>query len=198
LIAQGDGGMTHFWLSMMAFLLVTGSAFSATYSISTNARAEGALDRATAAGGSHEGLTKVQVLQRFVNADLQSMFDQQNSGDSRELDRKLSVATNAAKNNARTALNAGIALPVVTDIPNQTNNVGQSPVIPIVATDPDGLSLRVTATGLPPGMAVSFTTQGTPQISGTLTTAGTYAVVIHAQKFSDIEGTDSFSWQVNP
>ena len=49
------------------------------------------------------------MLQRSVNAFLQNLFDQQTSADSRELNNKLKVASNAAKNNAKTALNAVIS-----------------------------------------------------------------------------------------
>ncbi len=182
------------WVVVVFF--ITLPAFGASYSISTNSAGENVLDEAQAT--THPGQTHLQILQKSVNVFLQGLFAQQNASASREINDKLEVATNAAKNNARTALNAGISLPVVTDITNQTNNVAQSPVIPIIATDPDSLPLRITATNLPPGMIVSSAVDGTPQITGTLTTAGTYSVVIHAFKFSDVQGTDSFTWVVNP
>lgn len=187
----------RYLLVMAGVLLALTHAFGASYQISTNAKGEQALDRAVAPGGSHEGSTKQQVLQGFVNADLQSLFNEQGAADTHESKRKADVSTTTQE--AKALLDTGIDPPVITDIPNQTHNVGQSPTIPIVATDPkDNLPLTIKVQGLPPGMQLSYTAQGNPQISGKLTTAGSFTTEVRAYKFSNIFAADTFLWTVNP
>jgi hypothetical protein len=188
------------FISAVLLFLLPVTAVAATYQITTNAQGEAVLDRDIAPGGSHVGRTKTQVLQQFVNAALLALFHQHTARDSRALDDKLKVATNAARNNARTAINAGISPPVITPITDQTHNVGASPTIPIVTTIPypDLGGLTYGATGLPPGMQVtSHPETGLPQITGLLTTAGTFNVTVAAWNFDDIKGTDAFVWTVN-
>ena len=55
--------------------------------------------------------------------------------------------------------------PVVTAPADQTSAEGAVITLPIVATDPDGDTLSVSATGLPPGLSINATTG---VISGTL------------------------------
>ena len=67
--------------------------------------------------------------------------------------------------------------PVVTAPADQTSAEGAVITLPIVATDPDGDTLTVSATGLPPGLSMNATTG---EISGTLPfdAAGGYTVTV--------------------
>lgn len=187
-------------LGLMTLLLVSLDAYGATYSITTNAAGEAVLDRAIATGGTHDGLTKLQVIQKFVNTDLLRLFNEQTGKDSRELDDKLRVTTNAAKVNARAAINAGIAAPTVATIPNQTNQVNDVVSVPLSATDPDGLPLVFVILNGPPGVRVgSDDVTGAPMLKGAITSTGTFpTVTVRAYKFSDVFGSTTFSWTVNP
>lgn len=176
--------------SLIGLILAPTCLWAATYSVNTNAAGEAVLDRALTS--SHQGLTKTQVLQRFVNAALRALSEQQQVGETRELDEKLALASSAAKTTARNAINASIAVPTVTPISNQTHTVGQAVNIPLVATDPDDRSLEFRITGLPNGVVLLD-----GALVGTLTTAGTFSVEVRAHKFTDIFGSTTFSWQVN-
>jgi hypothetical protein len=180
-------------------LMMTGIVFGASYNINTNTAGEAVLDRAIAPGGSHVGNTKVQVLQKFVNNDLRKLSDEQVSHDSRQMDEKLKVATNASKTNAQNALNAGISVPTITTISAKTNQINDVVSIPIEASDPDNLPLSFGIGNCPPGVRVgSDDITGAPLITGQITETGSFTCVVRAFKFSDIFGQTTFSWIVSP
>ncbi len=82
----------------------------------------------------------------------------------------------------------------VTGPGNQTGTVG-TPVtaVQISATDSDaGQSLTYTASGLPPGLAIS----ASGLISGTPTTAGTSSVTVTASDATGTSGTATFTWTI--
>lgn len=183
---------------VVGLLLMTTAVWAANYTCATNAAGENVLD--TAILTTHLGLTKAQVVQRNLNDFLRGLGKQQDSDQQRILLEKISVATN--KGAILNTVNATITPPTITDITDQTHNVAASPVIPIVASNPyPDLALSYAATGLPPGMRLGYhATTGAPQLQGTLTTAGTYNVTVSAwnDSFTDIKGTDTFVWTVNP
>jgi hypothetical protein len=183
----------------LTLVLTSGFAFGATYSINTNAAGEDVLNRAIAPGGSHTGNTKQQVLQKFVNTDLRKLSEEQISYDSRQMDDKLKVASPASKTNAQNALNAGISVPTVTPIPDQTNQINDPVSIPLDATDPDNLPLSFGIQNCPPGVRVGNNdVTGAPLIKGQITATGTFSCQVRSYKFSDIFGSTTFSWVVNP
>jgi hypothetical protein len=185
-------------LLVLVLMTLTSTTFAATYSINTNNAGEQVLDRAIAPGGSHAGNTKNQVLQKFVNTDLRRLSDEQLSHDSREMDAKIKVSTSTAA--AKTALNSGIAVPTVTPIPNQTNQINDVVSISLSATDPDALPLQFVLQDGPPGVVIgSDPVTGEPKLRGTITATGTFpTVTVRAYKFSDIFGFTTFSWVVSP
>jgi len=65
----------------------------------------------------------------------------------------------------------------------------------IHAADSASGTLSYTATGLPAGLAIS---PATGLISGTPTTAGTYAVTVTATDATNASGSATFSWTVSP
>ncbi len=107
------------------------------------------------------------------------------------------AAGNSATSSALTVTVSNVAAnraPVLTQPANQTSAEGSAVSITLVATDPDGNALTYTATGLPPGLAVTATTgviSGTP----TYTSAGTYSVTATASDGS-LSHSRTFSWVV--
>ncbi len=85
--------------------------------------------------------------------------------------------------------------PTVTNPGNQTSTVGTAVSLQINATDPNGQTLTYSATGLPAGLSINASTG---LISGTPTTAGTSTTVVTAKNTSNLTGTASFTWTVNP
>jgi len=76
----------------------------------------------------------------------------------------------------------------------KTSNVGTAVSLQISASDSaSGQTLTYSATGLPAGLTIS----SSGLISGTPTTAATYAVVVKAADTTGASGTASFSWTVN-
>jgi hypothetical protein len=187
------------WAAVLAWLLwwIPISLSAATYTITTTGRQEATLDRAVAPGAIYEGQSKQVIVQGYVNDGIITTGKQQIAFEAIELDAKILVANAPARTNAEAALNAGIVPPTIADIPNQTHPIDSSPVIPILASDPDGKTLRVTATGLPPDMQLtSDPNTAVPQLTGTVTTAGTYPIEVHAYKFSDIFAVETFTLTV--
>jgi hypothetical protein len=175
------------------------SLWSATYQVTLTGRQDATLDRAVAPGAMYEGQSKQVLVQDYVNDGIVTTGRQQMAFESHELNTKIPVANATARANAETALNAGIVPPTIQSIPDQTHPINASPIIPIVASDPDGKILRVTATGLPPETGItSDPNTAAPQITGTLTTAGTYPIEVRAYKFSDIFAVSTFILTVSP
>jgi len=84
------------------------------------------------------------------------------------------------------------AAPVVSGPSNQTHVRGTSVSVPIVATDPEGAALQYGASGVPAGVSVNTSTG---VLSGTLNTAGTYAVTVTASD-GTTTSTRAFTWTV--
>jgi hypothetical protein len=189
----------------IGLILVTGWlltplwVLAGTYQVTLTTAQEATLDREIA----DSGLTRTEAIQRGVNRLIREAEQKHQAENAQIISNKFIVATGPAKQNANNALNAGITAPTITDIPNQTHNVAQVVAVPIVVSNPypNDFSLTYEATGLPPGIAMSsHPITGAPQLMGTLTTAGTFNVTVtaHNDGFSDIKGTDTFTWTVNP
>jgi Putative Ig domain len=71
--------------------------------------------------------------------------------------------------------------------------VGQSVSVQLKATDPGGLALTYSASGLPPGLGVGSTTG---LISGAPTTAGAYNVTATATNTANLSASQLFTWTV--
>ena len=86
----------------------------------------------------------------------------------------------------------GNRAPTITNPGTQTGSQGASVTLELVASDADGDSISFTAQGLPPGLNID---SATGRISGSLSSAGTYAVSVTVS-----DGTTSttvqFDWNV--
>jgi Peptidase A4 family/Putative Ig domain len=80
----------------------------------------------------------------------------------------------------------------VTPPGNQSSAVGAAADLQVSATDSAGAALGYTATGLPPKTSVSQS----GLITGTLSTAGSYDVVVTATDSTGASGSASFVWTV--
>ncbi len=85
--------------------------------------------------------------------------------------------------------------PTVTNPGNQTSTVGTAASLQINATDPNNQALTYSATGLPAGLSINASSG---LISGTPSTAGSSSVTVTAKNTSNLTGTTSFTWTVNP
>jgi hypothetical protein len=82
--------------------------------------------------------------------------------------------------------------PTLTNPGAQSSTAGQADSLQLVGSDPDGLAVTYSATGLPLGLTLgSFT----GYISGTPTTAGTYSVTATVSD-SVLTASQTFSWTV--
>jgi Zn-dependent metalloprotease len=84
--------------------------------------------------------------------------------------------------------------PAVTSPGSQATTVGTAVNLQISATDPNGQALTYSATGLPAGLSIS----AAGLVSGTPTTAGSSSVTVTAKNTSNLTGTATFTWTVNP
>ena len=82
--------------------------------------------------------------------------------------------------------------PTLTNPGAQSSTAGQSDSLQLVGSDPDGLAVTYSATGLPPGLTLGSTTGF---ISGTPTTANTYSVTATVSD-NVLTASQTFSWTV--
>ena len=82
--------------------------------------------------------------------------------------------------------------PTLTNPGSQSSTAGQSDTLQLVGSDPDGLAVTYSATGLPPGLSVGTTTGF---ISGTPTTAGNYSVTATVSD-GVLTASQTFGWNV--
>ena len=85
--------------------------------------------------------------------------------------------------------------PSVTNPGSQTSTVGTAASLQIQASDPNGQTLTYSATGLPAGLSINASSG---LISGTPTTAGSSSVTVTAKNTSNLTGSATFTWTVNP
>ena len=83
--------------------------------------------------------------------------------------------------------------PVITQPVAPSAQVGVSTTLQVLAADPEAGSLTYSASGLPPGLSISPTSG---LISGTPTTAGSYAVQVSATDAEGASAASSFTWTV--
>lgn len=86
------------------------------------------------------------------------------------------------------------ATPVVDAIADRLEVQGNSVAFAAQANDADGDVLTFTAAGLPPGISID----GDGNIAGSLSTPGSYGVVVTATDPLGAAGTSSFNWTVTP
>jgi hypothetical protein len=82
--------------------------------------------------------------------------------------------------------------PTLAPIANQANSVGDGVSVTLVGSDADGDALTYTASGLPPGVALS----PTGVMAGTLTTAGVYTVSATVTAGGQ-SASQTFTWTVS-
>ena len=85
--------------------------------------------------------------------------------------------------------------PSVTSPGSQTGTVGTAASLQISASDPNGQTLTYSAPGLPAGLSINASSG---LISGTPTTAGSSSVTVTAKNTSNLTGSATFTWTVNP
>ncbi|MEZ4702486.1 MAG: sialate O-acetylesterase [Rhodothermales bacterium] len=82
--------------------------------------------------------------------------------------------------------------PVLAAIEDQFNDVDEAVALGLSATDSDGDPISFSATGLPPGLGVSGS-----EITGTISAAGVFNVVVTASDGAGGSDTTTFSWTVD-
>ena len=82
--------------------------------------------------------------------------------------------------------------PTLTNPGAQSSTAGQSDSLQLVGSDPDGLAVTYSATGLPPGLTLGTSTGF---ISGTPTTGGNYSVTATVSD-TVLTASQTFSWTV--
>jgi len=82
--------------------------------------------------------------------------------------------------------------PTLTNPGAQSATTGQTDTLQLVGSDPDGLAVTYSATGLPPGLNLGATTGF---ISGTPTTSGTYSVTATVSD-GVLTASQTFTWTV--
>ena len=96
-----------------------------------------------------------------------------------------------SEKNSLSSIVSNIA-PIIQQQTNKSSIIESQLSVNNSATDPNGDSLTYSATGLPIGLAINTTTG---QISGTVTTAGNYSVVITVSD-GQLSDTTQFNWSV--
>ena len=84
--------------------------------------------------------------------------------------------------------------PQITNPGAQTSLVGAVVSLPVVANDPENNPIIFSATGLPTGLTIS---PGSGVISGSVTVAGTFNVIISASDGISTPATAAFTWNVS-
>ncbi|MEM8488797.1 MAG: FG-GAP-like repeat-containing protein, partial [Bacteroidota bacterium] len=87
---------------------------------------------------------------------------------------------------------SGNSSPVLAAIGNQTSTVDTAVSLTLSATDGDGDAVSFDASGLPSGLSLAGA-----EISGTPTSAGTYAVSVTATDGNGGSDSESFTWTIN-
>ena len=190
--------MSRIIIFALMLLFSFSSAWPATYSVTLTAEQEAILTEELAY--RNLTITHQQALQRLANREMNQLSQEQTARTEQDFSNMIKITTTTAVDNAEAALAAGIIAPTITDIPNQTHNVGQAVTVPIVATNPYASELALTfrVTGLPPGITFGSDANGAPQLSGKPTTAGTYNVTIAAYNVIAVQVTDTLTWTINP
>ena len=83
-------------------------------------------------------------------------------------------------------------VPTLASVANQTTNLGQAVTLQLAGTDPDGMTLTYSATGLPTGLSVA---PSTGLISGTPTTAGVSSVTASVSD-GVLTASRTFTWTI--
>ena len=83
--------------------------------------------------------------------------------------------------------------PVVTAIAARSHLAGATVSLPVVAADANNDILTYSATGLPGGLAIN---PGTGLITGTLSAAGSFSIIVTVSDGTGRSGSTSFTWTV--
>ena len=76
---------------------------------------------------------------------------------------------------------------------SMSTTVGQGVTVQLIGSDPGGLTLTYSATGLPPGLGIASTTG---YISGAPTTAGVYNVTATVTNTAKLSASQLFTWTI--
>jgi putative Ig domain-containing protein/fibronectin type III domain protein len=104
-----------------------------------------------------------------------------------------SSAGDKSQMSAEISWKAATLPPTLQNPGSMSTTVGQSATLQLVATDPAGLTLKYSATGLPPGLAIASTTGF---VSGSPTTAGAYNVTATATNTANLSASQLFTWTI--
>lgn len=187
---------TYGWTVLL--LVLPSVALAATYSITLNAAQEAIIQEEL--DFRQSTATIQQSVQRLVNREVADLGREQDARTVQEFNNMVRITTPAAQDQAEAALASGISPPVIADVPNQTHNVNQAVTVPLQISNPypQEMAITVRLSGQPPGITLGSNDQGSYQLVGTLTTAGTFNVTITAYNVSAVQATETLVWTVNP
>jgi hypothetical protein len=94
---------------------------------------------------------------------------------------------------AEISWNAAVDGPSLGNPGSMSHAIGQAVAVQLAASDPAGLVLTYTASGLPPGLSIA---PASGLISGSPTTIGTYAVTIAVTNALGLSATQDFTWSI--